>query len=110
MPRQPEDSRRSGRFGRLSLRAVAAAITGILPLLSCTSADGPDQPPKAIVTPDRSALHWHPVGVASLPRQTAALIADLTLLLDGRLWHGYTLASHPLLIDAAGEAQYCIGR
>ncbi|PYQ28037.1 MAG: hypothetical protein DMF56_18010 [Acidobacteria bacterium] len=38
------------------------------------------------------------------------MITDLTFLLDGRLWPGYTLASHPLLVDAAGEALYCIGR
>jgi hypothetical protein len=101
---------RSGRFGRLSLRAAAAAITGVLSFLSCTTVDGPDQPPTPIATPDRSAIQWDAVGIASLPIHTAAVIADLTLLLDGRLWPGYTLASHPLLVDVAGEALYCIGR
>jgi hypothetical protein len=110
MPQRPVVNQRSGRFGRLSLRAAAAAITGVLSFLSCTSVDGPDQPPTPIATPDRNAIHWYAVGIASLPIHTAAVITDLTLLLDGRLWPGYTLASHPLLIDAAGEALYCIGR
>ena len=110
MPQRPVVSKRSSRFGRLSARAAAAAITGILSFLSCTSVDGPDQPPTPIATPDRKINHWYAVGVASLPRHTAAVIADLTLLLDGRLWPGYTLAAHPLLIDVTGEALYCIGR
>lgn len=110
MPRRPVVRKRSGRLGRLSPRAAAAAITGVLSLLSCTSVDGPDHPPTPIATPDRNAIHWYAVGIASLPRHTAAVITDLTLLLDGRLWPGYTLASHPLLVDAAGEALYCIGR
>jgi hypothetical protein len=109
MPQRPVVSQRSGRFGRLSLRAAAVAITGVLSFLSCTSVDGPDQPPTPIATPDRNAVHWYAVGIASLPIHTAAVIADLKLLLDGRLWPGYTLASHPLLIDVAGEASYCIG-
>ena len=110
MPRRPIVSKRSGRFGRLSLQAAAAAITGVLSFLSCTSVDGPDQPPTPIATPGRNAIHWYAVGIASLPIRTAAVITDLTLLLDGRLWPGYTLASHPLLIDVPGEALYCIGR
>jgi hypothetical protein len=110
MPHRPVVSKRSGRFGRLSLRAAAAAITGVLSFLSCTSVDGPDQPPTPIATPDRNANHWDAVGIASLPMHTAAVITDLTLLPDGRLWPGYTLAAHPLLIDVTGEALYCIGR
>jgi hypothetical protein len=69
-----------------------------------------DQPPTPIATPGRSAIHWYAVGIASLPIPTAAVITDLTLLLDGRLWPGYTLAAHPLLVDVTGEALYCIGR
>jgi hypothetical protein len=111
MLRQPVVSQRSGRFGRFSLRAAAAAITGVLSFLSCTSVDGPDQlPPTPTANPDRYAIHWYAVGIASLPIHTAAVITELTLLLDGRLWPGYTLVSHPLLIDVAGEALYCIGR
>ncbi len=110
MPRRSVVSTRSGQFGRLSLRAAAAAITGVLSFLSCTSVDGPDQPPTSIATPDRNAIQWYAVGIASLPIHTAAVITDLTLLLDGRLWPGYTLASHPLLVEVAGEALYCIGR
>lgn len=110
MARQPVDSRRSGRFGRLSLPAVAAAIIGVLSLHSCRSVDGPDQPPTSIAIPGRNVIQWHAVGIASLPIRTATVITDLTLLLDGRLWPGYTLASHPLLIDVTGEALYCIGR
>jgi hypothetical protein len=72
--------------------------------------DGPDQSPTPIATPDRNTGHWSAVGIASLPIHTAGVITDLMLLFDGRLWPGYTLASHPLLIDAAGEALYCIGR
>lgn len=110
MPRRPIVSQCSGRFGRLSVRAAAAAIIGVLSFLSCTSVDGPDQPSTPIATPDRNANHWYAVGIASLSGHTAAVIADLTLLLDGRLWPGYTLAAHPLLIDVTGEALYCIGR
>jgi hypothetical protein len=110
MPQRPAVSKRSCRFGRLSVRAAAASITGVLSFLSCTSVDGPDQPPTPIATPDRNANHWYAVGIASLPGHTAAVVADLTLLLDGRLWPGYTLAEHPLLIDVTGEALYCIGR
>lgn len=109
MPQRSIVSKRSGRFGRLYLRAAAAAITGVLAFPSCTSVDGPDQPPTPIATPDRNTTPWSAVSVASLPRHTAAVVTDLTLLLDGRLWPHYTLASHPLLIDAAGEALYCIG-
>jgi hypothetical protein len=72
--------------------------------------DGPDQLPTPIAIPGRNAIHWYAVGIASLPGHTAAVAADLTLLLDGRLWPGYTLAAHPLLIDVTGEALYCIGR
>jgi hypothetical protein len=61
------------------------------------------------VTPDRSAIHWYAVRIASLPTHITAVITDLTLLLDGRLWPAYTLASHPLLVDVTGEAMYCIG-
>ena len=110
MPRRPVVSQCSGRFGRLSQRAAAAAITGVLSFLSCTSVDGPDHPPTPIATPGRDANHWYAVGIASLPGHAAAVIADLALLLDGRLWPSYTLASHPLLIDVTGEALYCIGR
>ena len=110
MPRRPVVSNRSGRFGRLSVRTAAAAITAVLSFLSGTSVDGPDRPPIPISTPDRNAIYWHTVGIESLPRHTAAVITNLTLLLDGRLWPGYTLASHPLLVDAPGEALYCIGR
>jgi hypothetical protein len=110
MPRRPVVSKRSGRFDRLPMRAAAAAITGVLSFLSCTSVDGPDQPPIPIATPDRNSIHWDAVGIASLPMHTAAVITDLTFLLDGRLWPGYTLAAHPLLIDVTGEALYCIGR
>src|SRR4051812_34266521 len=110
MPQRPVVKQHSGRFDRLFLRAAAAAITGVLSFLSCTSVDGPDQPPTASATPGRNAIHWHAVGIASLPIHTAAVITDLTLLLDGRLWPGYTLASHPLLVAATGEALYCVGR
>jgi hypothetical protein len=110
MPQRPVVSQCSGRFGRLSLRAAAAAITGVLSFLSCTSVDGPDQPPTPIATPDRNAVHWYAVGIAVLPTHIAAVITDLTFLLDGRLWPGYTLAAHPLLVDVTGEALYCIGR
>ncbi len=110
MVQRPVVSKRSGRFGRLSRGAAAAAITGVLSFLSCTSVDGPDQPPIPIASPDRNAIHWDAVGIASLPMHTATVITDLTLLLDGRLWPGYTLAAHPLLIDVTGEALYCIGR
>jgi hypothetical protein len=111
MPRRPVVSQCSGRFGRLYQRAATAAITGVLSFLSCTSVDGPDHPPTPIATSGRNAIQWRAAGVvSSLPIHTAAVITDLTFLLDGRLWPGYTLASHPLLIDAAGEALYCIGR
>jgi len=63
-----------------------------------------------IATPDRSAIRWRSAGIASPPSPTAAVITDLARLLDGRLWPGYTLAAHSLVVDAAGEALYCIGR